>query len=99
MKPNKSTADFVSEINALSEQKEPLMKAAQVVWRALPLRDQEVIANRARQLTTIRNCGSGTALEIYAALCYKIYPQARGKNSLILEQQFGALLHDARSDL
>jgi hypothetical protein len=99
MKPNKSTADFVSEINALNEQKEPLMKAAQVVWRALPLRDQEVIANRARQLTVLRNCGSGAALEIYAALCYKVYPQIKGKNSLILEQQFGALLYDARSDL
>lgn len=95
MKPNKSTADFITEINGLGEQK-GLMQAALTVWKSLPLKDQEVIANRARQLTTIRNCGSGTAMEIYAALCYKIYPQIKDRNGLILEQQFGALLHDAK---
>ena len=95
----KSTTEFIAEINALGEQKEPLMKAAQAVWRTLLPKDQEAIANKARQLTTIRNCGSGTSLEVYAALCYKIYPQIKGKNRLILEQQFGALLHDARRDL
>lgn len=97
MKPNKSTAEFITEINGLGEQK-GLMQTALTIWKLLPLKDQEAIANRARQLTVIHHCGSGTALEIYAALCHKIYPEIKGKKGLILEQQFGALLHDVRSN-
>lgn len=98
MRSNKTMAKFISEVNSLDKQQQPLMQATLVVWNALPSKDKEIIANRARQLTSIRNCGSGTALEIYAALCAKIYQEAKLKNEMIIEQQFGALIYDARNN-
>lgn len=94
---NATVRQFITEVNGLGEQAEPLMQAVLSVWKALPQEDKEAIADKARGLTSIRNCGVATALEVYAALCCVVYEEAKGKNGLFLEQQFGALIFDERS--
>lgn len=95
----KSTVEFITEIGKLGKvQENRIMQIALEVWRELSSEDKEVIAKRVKTFTEIRNCGSGTALEIYTMICYKMYPHIKGMGIYILEQQFAELIHSKEAE-